>query len=129
MKGNDKIEFIINMRLEMIFSEFRKQEGIGIGPLTEVYSFDAIDIYRVLMNRQHKKYNSIETSDLEEVIADEAGKLIRAYVKERYNGIVESCEETGKDIPKTIPYPNYDITLDELKKRTEKFMRTNSAKH
>ena len=130
MKTNNKIEFIINMRMEMIFSELRKQESICLGPVTKTYNINAIDIYRVLINREYKKFNSIEPSDLEETIADEAGKLIRAYVEERYTEIIEGYKEIGKDIPTTVPYPDYEgVTLEELKKRSKNYQRTNSVMH
>lgn len=122
------VEYAKNLRLEMIFSTFREKEKIKKGPLTETFQFSAMDIYRVLCNRCHKKYLGIETSDLEEVIAEEAGKLIRAYVKRNYNESLEQLKELGKEIQADIPYPKYDITLEDLQNRLDNFARSKGKK-
>ena len=126
MKGEkiENAEFIANLRLEMIFSKFREEEKITKGPLTESFHFNAIDIYRILLNRCHKKYLGVETSDLEKVIASEAGKFIRAYVKSNYNDALEQYHELGHEVPETVPYPCYDITLDDIKSRVDTYMKT-----
>ena len=123
------VKFATNLRLEMIFSTFREKEKITKGPLTETFQFDAIDIYRVLCNRAHKKYLGIETSDLEETIAEEAGKLIRAYVKRCYNDCLERFKELGKEVDTKVPYPDYDITLEELKSRLDNYVRVHSSQN
>ena len=123
MKG-DKVEYVINLRLEGIFSVFREKEKIQKGVFTETLGFRAIDIYRVLMNRCYKRHNNIEPSDLEAQVADEAGKLIRAYMKREFNFRLEKYKELGQDIPKSLPYPVYDVTLEDLKERIENYQRT-----
>lgn len=127
-ESNDKVRYATNLRLEMIFSTFREKEKIKKGPLTETFQFDALDIFRVLTNRCYKKYLGIETSDLEETIAEEAGKLIRAYVKRCYNDGLERCKEIGKEVDTKVPYPDYDITLEDLKNRLDNFTRTHKGK-
>ena len=128
-ENNDKVRYATNLRLEMIFSTFREKEKIKKGPLTETFQFDALDIFRVLTNRCHKKYLGIETSDLEEIIASEAGMLIRAYMKRNYNETLEHCLEQGKEIPTTVPYPDYDITVEVLKSRLDNYVRVHSSQN
>ena len=97
----EKKKIEVNRRLNITFGYFRQKEGIKEGQLSSL--IEPIGVYSVLMNRRFKKENNLQISDLEEQIAFESGKFIRAYVAEKFT-------QSGFN---ELPYPLYDITLDE----------------
>ena len=91
--------------LDVMFNALREREGVKKGMVCEVIG--SIAEYGVLMNRRFKEENNIELSDLEKIVASEEGKFIRMHIAELFYQLKINEQEN-------IPFPQYDISLEEL---------------
>ena len=96
---------IINTRLNMIFTVLREKEGIEKGELCR--NIAPIDEYNILLNRRYKMENGIDINELETEVALEEGNLVRMYIAQVYYEL--KINELDN-----MPFPQYDVILDEL---------------
>lgn len=98
-------EEILLKRQEVLFDEFRKIEGIEQGKLSKALGIEKE--CKVLVNRRYKEEHGIIPSDFEEALANEEGYLIRA-------NIAEFFQKPRFQALEKIPFPEYDIILEQL---------------
>ena len=98
-------ESTINKSLDFMFNMLREQEGIEKGELCK--NIAPVDEYSILMNRRYKMENGIAINELETEIALEEGNFIRMYIAEEFYNL--HINESNN-----IPFPQYDVVLDEL---------------
>ena len=87
------------------FNTLREMEGISKGKISDLVGIECETA--ILFNRRFKKEHGIELSDLERIIADEAGYFIRCYITDTFQKpIFQNLT--------SLPYPRYDITMDQV---------------
>ena len=95
----------VETNLDVVFTSLRDHEKKKKGMVCEVIG--AQGEYAVLMNRKYKKDNNLELSDLEKIIAEEAGSFVRMYIAEVFYDLKLNERDS-------IPFPESNITLKEL---------------
>lgn len=103
---------LFNSKLDILFSELRLKEGIEVGEISS--KLNSEDIHHILCNRRWKKENNIKLSDLEEVVAEESGFLIRSFIAKHHTKVVEKMKNDGVYDSTVMPFPSWNVTIKQL---------------
>ena len=105
-------ENLFNSKLDILFSELRLKEGIEVGKISSMLKSE--DIHHILFNRRWKKENNIKLTDLEEIIAEESGFLIRSFIAEQHTKVVQNMKNNGVYNSTIIPFPSWNVSIQQL---------------